>query len=313
MRKLMIVGLLAALVAAVGALTATPAGAKQRSLNGRIAFARYDPALGDTVPYTINPDGTHEQQLIPGPPVAAEIPTWSPDGTKVDVQPGPPYSAWIVNADTGNVVQLLMPSLLFTFCNVWSPDSERLACEAGFTNPSLQGVWTIRSSDGGGLTQVTSNPGGDDQPGSYSPDGRRLVFVRQDPSRPANAQVALFVVNADGTGLRRITPWGLPDFDVSSWSPDGKKILFGGNGSLYVVHPDGTGLHQIRLATRDLSRAFQPGWSPDGEKIVFAAVAKESNQEDIYTATAEGGDVEHVTNTPGYEEWPNWGTHPLAH
>jgi hypothetical protein len=161
MRKLMIVGLLAALVVAVGALTATPAGANPPGTNGRIAFSRFEPALGDTVIYTINPDGSHEQQLF-SPQVTAELPHWSADGTRiVDACCG--LAAFIINPDTNSNVQLPMtnPNLL-TFCWLWTPDSTRLACEAGFIDPSRQGIYTIRSSDGGGLTQITSNPGGDD-------------------------------------------------------------------------------------------------------------------------------------------------------
>jgi Tol biopolymer transport system component len=64
---------------------------------------------------------------------------------------------------------------------VWSPDSKRLACESfGDTDPSRNGIYTIRSSDGAGLTRMTSNPGGDDLPGDYSPQGKRFVFARFD-------------------------------------------------------------------------------------------------------------------------------------
>jgi hypothetical protein len=61
---------------------------------------------------------------------------------------------------------------LFTGCIVWSPDGKRLAC-AGFGEPdsSRNGIYTIRSSGGAGLTRMTSNPGGDDLPGDYSPQG----------------------------------------------------------------------------------------------------------------------------------------------
>ena len=105
-------------------------------------------------------------------------------------------------------------------------------------------------SDGRGLSRVTSNPGGDDIPGDYSPDGNRLVFSRTDPSRPATANVALFVVNVDGSGLRRITPWGLPFFeDGGRWSPEGDTILFDDQKSLYVVHPDGSGLAKRAWST----------------------------------------------------------------
>ena len=67
-----------------------------------------------------------------------------------------------------------------TFCGgAWSPDGERLACEAyGVDDRGRNGIYSIRVSDGGGLTRITSNPGGEDIPGDYSPDGTRLVFFR---------------------------------------------------------------------------------------------------------------------------------------
>jgi Tol biopolymer transport system component len=74
------------------------------------------------------------------------------------------------------------------------------------------------------------------------------------PTRPSNANVALFVVNVDGSGLRRITPWGFSD-DDGSWSPDGTKIAFEHFGALYMVHPNGTGLTKVRLAIGEKSFA----------------------------------------------------------
>jgi hypothetical protein len=51
----------------VTAFTA-PAGAKVPGPNGQIVFGRFDQALGDFVSFTVNPDGSHEQQLFPGHP-----------------------------------------------------------------------------------------------------------------------------------------------------------------------------------------------------------------------------------------------------
>jgi Tol biopolymer transport system component len=323
MRKLIMTAALAALVAAV-ALTALPAAAKPPGANGRIVFGREDPALGDTVLYTINPDGTHLQQLFT-PTVTGEVPHWSPDGTRIDVSCCN-LAAFLINPDTNSNAQLPMPDpTLFTGCSVWSPDGTRLACESFGDDPSRNGIYTIRSSDGGGLTQLTSNPGGDDSPGDYSPDGTKLVFDRQDPTRPANAQQALFVVNVDGSGLRQITPWGLPsgpEFVGLSWSPDGKWILFAGGpvfvgGSLYVVHPDGSGLSKIPLAgPPGVTRAFQPAWSPDGTKIVFGLSTHQgpgTGQEGIYIANSDGSNVQQVTSSPTFDQWTDWGTHPLIH
>jgi Tol biopolymer transport system component len=87
---------------------------------------------------------------------------------------------------------------------------------------ALNGIYTVRSSDGGGLTRVTSNPGGDDLPGDYAPNGRRLVFARSDP---AGNPVALYTVREDGRDLRQITPAGtrLGGSD-GDWSPRGNEI-----------------------------------------------------------------------------------------
>jgi hypothetical protein len=74
----------------------------------------------------------------------------------------------------------------------------------------LAGVFTMRSRDGGDLERVTANPyGGHDIPADYAPNGRRVEFIRDDPSQD-NDPTATFTVNVNGTGLRQITPWASP-------------------------------------------------------------------------------------------------------
>jgi Tol biopolymer transport system component len=142
------------------------------------------------------------------------------------------------------------------------------------------------------------------------------VFNRIDPSRPAKANVALFVVNVDGSGLRRITPWGLPFWeDGGRWSPDGKTILFDNRKSLFVVRPDGSGLAKIPLVTDSFSRLQNPNWSPDGTKIVvslFTRTSSGTEQAGIYTANADGSNIQRVTNSPTFDRDGDWGPHPLA-
>jgi Tol biopolymer transport system component len=291
-------------------VSASPAQAKVRGSNGRIVFGRFDPAVGDFHIFTVNPDGTDEVQLLPG---IAECPRWAPDGERIQV--------CVFNAKgllrpatlrpDGSDFKLLDnpdPTLNLA-CWTWSPSGARLACESwDDVHPNRPaGVFTVRSSDGGGLVRVTANPyGGHDIPGDYSPDGTRIVFGRENPSVQ---QFALFVVNVDGSGLRQISAWQ-PDFGSASWSPDGQWILTdNGQGGLYVVHPDGTGRHPILLHTGSgHAAAFQPSWSPSGLRIVFSLFLASTGHVNIFTARADGTDLRQVTNTPQGEEFADWGT-----
>jgi hypothetical protein len=129
MPKLIVIALLAA---AIAAIVAVAAAANPRGSNGRIVFARFDPALGDDFIYTANPDGSQERQLLP---TGAGGPRWSPDGSRVVVDPDVDnLSARIVNPDDGSYRDLPNPNPdLFAalHCNEpWSPDGERLTCEA---------------------------------------------------------------------------------------------------------------------------------------------------------------------------------------
>jgi TolB protein len=80
---------------------------------------------------------------------------------------------------------------------------------------------------------------------------------------------------------------------------------------LFVIRLDGTGLTPIHLETSTTQYfAFAPDWSPDGTQIVFCMFI--NGQEDIYTAKADGSDLTQVTNTPEFENGPDWGRHPVA-
>jgi TolB protein len=328
MRRL--IALLASIeIMLLGVVAITPqAQAKSSGPNGQLVFARYDPAIDDSFVFTVNPDGTREQRLLEG---VAEIPHWSQDGTKIAIScrwarhegctfPGEGEEApTIINADGSGLTRLpIPPGFPAGGCNVWSADGSRLAC--GFGNfdppqPKRDGMYTMRASDGGDVVQVTNTPG-EDGAFDYSPDGGRIVLFRIDPTRPPFGQenIALFVVNVDGTGLHRVTPWGLGPFSAS-WSPNGEWILFNSNGRIWVVHPDGSGLQKIQIDTggRKYYAAQDPVWSPDGMRIALSLyVVGDGGHLDIYTMRADGTDLVQVTHSPTGDEFPDWGTHPLA-
>jgi len=321
-----LVGTLALMTVGAAAATAQPRGP-----NGQVVFGRFDPLLEDTTVYTVNPDGSHARQVLALP---AACPRWSPDGTRIITCGFPPHgAAALIDPDDGSYRVLPMPDAeLFTACPLMTPDGARLTCE-GFgedefenpTDPSRNGIYTIRSSDGSGLTRMTANPGGGDLPGDYSPNGKRLVFGRVDHATDPDG---LYTVKIDGSGLRRITPVGTilgPD-SGGNWSPQGNEIVFarrmapGLRTELWVVHADGTGLREIPvqgdrpcgsgpIADPSARGCFDPHWSPDGTKIVFTNITGTTGKQ-IYTINADGTDPAQITQGGG--ESPDWGTHPLA-
>jgi Tol biopolymer transport system component len=308
---------LAAVFAVSGTMSVGgPSQAKVPGPNGQLVFARFDPAIDDSHVFTVNPDGTHEHQLLDA---AAEIPHWSPDGSRVAMICCPfGLAPTIINADGTGLMQLPIPSgFPAGGCNVWSADGSRLACGFGDFDPpqpKRNGMYTMRASDGGDVFQVTTSPG-EDGAFDYSPDGSQIVFFRVDPTRPPFGQenIALFVVNVDGTGLHRLTPWGLGTFSAS-WSPDGEWILFSANVRIWVIHPDGSELHKIHIDTGGRKyRAGDPVWSPDGTMIaVSMRILEAEDHRSIYTMNADGTDLVQVTHSPTGDEFPDWGTYPLA-
>ena len=317
--------IVAVLVVVFAGVAALPAGARPPGTNGQITFGRFNPALGDTQVYVVNPDGTHER-LVQSPTDIGEIPRWFPDGAHIATGGSPALpggGSRIINPDDGTFRDIDgQDPTLFNPCGSPSPDGTLLLCETFSEDGSQNGIHTIRSSDGGGFTQITSNPGGDDVPGSWSANGTRIVFQRFGP----DSYEGVFVVNVNGTGLKRILP---PTVSANcctfNWSPQGNEIAFSRHvtpdvhSSLWVMHSDGTGLRPLSVppslgcggANSDPSAVgcLQPAWSPDGTKIAFASGLDLDVDGNIYTVNADGTGLTQVTHAGGSSS-PDWGTHP---
>ena len=82
---------------------------------------------------------------------------------------------------------------------------------------------------------------------------------------------------------------------------------------LFSAKPDGSGARQ--LTDFSDSDAVNASWSPDGKKIVFGLFTQTkpgTEREGIYTANADGSNVQRVTNSPTRDAAPDWRPHPLA-
>jgi Tol biopolymer transport system component len=304
---------------------ATPSSSDGGGVAGRIAFMRGDPEQEAAVTYSVAPDGSDEREVFPEGNSAN--PTWSPDGTEIHVfccDDG--MVAHFVDPDTGEVVRALPQpgSELELFCGgSWLPDGDRISCEGfGVEDPTLNGIYTIRASDGGDLRRITSNPDGFDAPGDFSPDGERLIFTRFVDDVP----VGVFVTDLDGSEPVQVSPPDLTLDDTGfagSWSPDGTQIVFVGRASeeahkeIWIVEADGSSPHRFEMTPAcggsfsDESSAgcYSPDWSPDGSMIVFTRSSSDGETENIYIVNADGTGLRQVTDG-GADDNPDWGTPP---
>src|SRR6516164_6936892 len=161
--------------------------------------------------------------------------------------------------------------------------------------------------DGSNLKRLTHEKGYHAE-GSYSPDGKQIVFCsnRQDLKN-----LELYIMDADGKNVRQLTHApgcynGGPFF-----SPDGKKVIFRSDRKkkdhlqLYVINVDGTG---ERALTDDLNWVqWAPYWYKDSKHIVYAgadhAVAGRPNY-DLYWMDIDTGKKVRLTFAPGADVLP---------
>lgn len=210
---------------------------------------------------------------------------------------------------------------------VWSPDHTRIA----FTS-DRDGNNEIYVMSADGTTQTNfSNNAGDDHAPAWSPDGMQIAFysnrgeTAQAPadfnlayggalqvsyhSGPVNSLSAagtIYVANADGSG----DPTVLVNYpgDNPAWSPDGKHIsfntnFFGGNGEVWIINPDGSGLKRITAVTT------ASAWSPDGKQLAVSSwQANKTNSliNEIFVMNADGSNPVQLTKDGVKDANPSW-------
>jgi Tol biopolymer transport system component len=281
----------------------------------------------------IDPDGSHEHALPDG---GLQPGIWSPDGRRLvvsylahDDAPGPSADdGWmrpaLVNADGSDFKVLdAYPDRKLNLVPIgWSPDQSRIYVFSGYDAADVAdvGLFTVRSSDGGGLRSVLPSAPKDTLSGiagdscarpdavHLSPDGLNLVVNRES----VGACGTLLVLHADGTGMRDLSPDGTATVELEAWdflerggisetwSPDGSQIAFGAyvvkadSTALYVVDADGSGLRQI--VSTDVG-AVTAQWSPDGKWIAFTS--RYRSQPQVWVVHPDGGGLAKLTDGSG--------------
>ncbi|MBX9604420.1 MAG: S9 family peptidase [Bryobacteraceae bacterium] len=123
-----------------------------------------------------------------------------------------------------------------------------------------------------------------------SPDGRRVVYVRQFADIMADQRRSnLWVVNSDGSDHRPLTTGNYSDA-AARWSPDGTQLLFlsdrDGTQQIWRRWMDSG---QMQKITSVPEAPAGISWSPDGKMVAFTMLVPEAPRQIIQMPKAPEG------------------------
>jgi eukaryotic-like serine/threonine-protein kinase len=168
------------------------------------------------------------------------------------------------------------------------------------------GPWTLYSVSvlGGEPRKLTENL---ETPVTFSPDGRRMAFVRPG----ANDSTVLTLANSDGTqetSLIELKGPGQFVMDLMNstgpaWSPDGKVIAVptidekesSREDVVAVQVADGT-MRRINQNQGFFARVRRLLWLPDGLTLIMTANIQHTAPYQIWTLSYRNGEPENITN-----------------
>jgi Tol biopolymer transport system component/DNA-binding winged helix-turn-helix (wHTH) protein len=142
------------------------------------------------------------------------------------------------------------------------------------------GRWHLmQTSVEGGNAEVVAAPFANTRLFAISPD--HSEFLIGEFSRPED-EMPLWLWPVQGGAPRRL---GEAIGRDPAWSPDGSQIVFVHERGLYVIHPDGTQLHEI---ARPSGKPHAPAWSGDGDTIRFHTDNGSGDAAAVWEMNADG-------------------------
>ena len=233
------------------------------------------------------------KQVTSGFPRAGEG-YFSPDGQSIVYQAYPigyPFYQIYTQKLDGTPLRL-SPGRGRTTCAYFTPDSKRILFASSHSDPKIEetekagrdlaaqggrrryqwdfdphmDLYTV-NPDGTGLQRLTDTPGYDAE-GSYSSDGKHIVFTSSRDGDPD-----LYIMNADGSGVRQLT--NVNGYDGGPFfSPDNKWVIFRSDRQkehmlqLFAISVDGK--QEVQL-TNNLDQVnWCPYFHPSGKYLIWS-------------------------------------------
>jgi Tol biopolymer transport system component len=256
----------------------------------------------------------------------------------------PFYQMYLLDLETGDTTRV-SPGVGKTTCGWIHPDGKRVLYASTHEDPQARTKqqeeldkraagtagryeWSFdehydiyeAATDGKLLRNLTPSAGYDAE-GSWSPDGRLIVFAsnrlayagglsieeQQKLAHDSSYFMDIYVMDADGGNVRRLTD--APGYDGGPFfSPDGQRIVWrhfatdGMTAEIWTMAVDGADKRQI---TRTAVMSWAPFYHPSGEYVVYASNAQGMANFELYLVDVAGRKQPvRVTDTEGFDGLP---------
>jgi serine/threonine protein kinase len=213
-------------------------------------------------------------------------------------------SLWLQQIASGQTLRLVADQPVAYWGHAFTPDGNAILFSHRSDAEPRGALFSI-STLGGTPRRLL---GDIDSTVTFSPDGRRIAFLRQ--GYPTAEETSLMVSDADGSDPKALAALRFPEFAAGifhggpSWSPDGRHLataigVRGGAGAesrsrlALVALEDGK---VTTLADPGWEVAAQCGWLPDGRSLLVIARGSDQPNTQIWSVSYPGGEARKVTN-----------------
>ena len=209
--------------------------------------------------YICDSDGANLRQLTNDRSLSLS-PKWSPDGKQIVYTSFLSHfpDVYLITLETGARQRVSNYPGLNASAAI-APSGDELALTLSKDgNPDL----FIKNLRSGRLTRLTRTTRAAEASPSWSPDGRRIVYVSDAPGAPQ-----LYMIDRNGGDPRRITSRGSENVDPD-WGRNGfiaYSSRVGGAYQICVLNPETLDFRQISSGNGDYE---DPSWAPDGRHII---------------------------------------------
>lgn len=246
---------------------------------------------------------------------------------------------YVANADASDEHRLIQ-SDGFDYHGAFSADGKWVVFTSERDGLGHASLYRVRV-DGTGLQRLTDWTGISDAAVFNPTDSNVIAFVSSRRGKNTWGTTNIWTLNIKTGALHNVTgnikfdPDKPHSFFRPSWSPDGKWIALSSDigsewrghnlpvgwertqeGSIYEIHPDGTGFKQI--SARAGYTEGSPSWSQDSKHVVFYETPVESTwgahrpeaigkvETQIVQVDVATGERKELTSSPGFKVFPQY-------